>query len=753
MDEMRSGGGPTAGVDGGGKDESSVEEAGGGMNSLSRAASAYLRSAMHQPVDWMEWGAAAFDRAAAEDKPILLDIGAVWCHWCHVMDRESYEDAATARLINEHFVAVKVDRDERPDVDTRYQAAVSAISGQGGWPLTGFLTPEGKPYFGGTYFPPEDRHGRPSFQRVLLTMAEAFESRRTEVDESAASVMNAIEHNESFSGRAGGGLQELGPELVEKMAVSALKSVDMKHGGFGSQPKFPHSSAVDLLLDLAGRVGTKSESKTTVKFNGQATVALGDAARQAVALTLEKMAKGGIYDHLAGGFHRYSVDEHWTVPHFEKMAYDNSELLKNYVHAYQLTGDEEFARVAREIVRWMDEWLSDREWGGFYASQDADYSLEDDGDYFTWTRDEAAEALTADELAVASMYYDIGEIGDMHHNVAKNVLHVKLGLDVVARRAHETVEAARGLLESAKKKLYAARLERPTPYIDKTIYVAWNAMCISAYLEAARVLEVPGTRAFALKSLDRVLEAAWTGEGKAGEGRLAYVVAYGETGVLAERVAGVLDDYVFLGHAALDAWEATGKLAYYTAAANLTESALARFYDATGGGFFDTESPAKGERRLGALGARRKPLQDSPTPAGNPMAAMLLMRLGELNGRLDYAEKAQETLETFAGVVEHFGLYAATYALALERMVREPVQVCVVGDDHAARELEAAALKTYAVNKSVVRLKRVQRGMLPPVLEKSLPRLPKVEGSFAVVCSRFVCQAPVRSVGELVKQL
>jgi uncharacterized protein YyaL (SSP411 family) len=575
-------------------------------------------------------------------------------------------------------------------------------------------------------------------------MAEAFLNRRAEVDESAGSVMNAIEHNESFSGRAG----DPGPELVEKMVMAALKSVDLRHGGFGGQPKFPHSSAVDLLIDVASRPMT-----TTIKLNALGTVTVPEAAQKSAQTTLDKMAKGGIYDHLAGGFHRYSVDEHWVVPHFEKMAYDNSELLKNYVHGYQAFGEAEFARVARDIMRWMDEWLSDRELGGFYASQDADYSLDDDGDYFTWTRDEAAEVLTADELAVAAMYYDIGEIGDMHHNVAKNVLHVKLPLDVVARRTHETVEAARGLLESAKKKLYAARLERATPYIDKTIYVAWNAMCISAYLEAARVLEVAGTRAFALRSLDRVLEAAWTGPDEAGDGRLAHVVAYGEEGVLAERVAGVLDDYVFLGHAALDAWEATGKLPYYTAAANLMESALARFYDAAGGGFFDTETPAKGERRLGALGARRKPLQDSPTPAGNPMAAMLLMRLGELNGRPDYAEKARETLETFAGVVEHFGLYAATYALALERMVTEPVQVCVVGDDIEARQLEAAALKGYAANKSVVRLKRVQRGSLPPALEKTLPRLPKMEGSFAVVCSGFVCQAPVAEVGELAKQL
>ena len=754
MDETRSDGGMA------GADQTNIADDMGEVrtNALSGAASAYLRSAMHQPVEWMEWGEAVFDRAAREDKPILLDIGAVWCHWCHVMDRESYEDPATAEIINEHFVAVKVDRDERPDVDTRYQSAISAISGQGGWPLTAFLTPEGKPYFGGTYFPPDDRHGRPSFQRVLLTMADAFANRRAEVDESAAGVMNAIEQNESFSGRAA----NPGPELVEKMVLSVLKSADLRHGGFGGQPKFPHSSAVDLLIDVASRGGTMM-----VKLNGQGTVTVAEAARETVLQTLGKMAKGGIYDHLAGGFHRYSVDEHWVVPHFEKMAYDNSELLKNYVHAYQAFGNEEFAQVAREIVAWMDEWLSDRERGGFYASQDADFSPDDDGDYFTWTRDEAVEVLTPEELGVASAYYDIGEIGDMQHNVAKNVLHVKHGLDAIARKAVISAEEAHSLLESAKRKLYAARLRRPTPFVDKTIYVAWNAMCISACLAAGRVLDAPAAKAFALKSLDRVLA-----EARNARGDLAHVAAYGEpeeAGSSAslhpseqrplagdpglrndkQKVAGVLDDYVFLGHAALDAWEATGELHYYEAAEDLTESALRRFYDPAGGAFFDTENPAAGERRLGVLGARRKPLQDSPTPAGNPMAAALLMRVGELNGRLDYAEKAQETLETFAGVVEHFGLYAATYALALQRLVREPVQVCVVGEDAGARALEAAALARYAVNQSVVRFGRVQAGSLPPVLETTLPRLPRVQGSFAVLCSGHTCQPPVKTPEEL----
>ncbi len=689
---------------------------------------------MHQPVQWQEWGDEAFAKAKSEDKPILLDIGAVWCHWCHVMDRESYESAETAKIINDQFIAVKVDRDERPDVDTRYQAAVSAISGQGGWPLTAFLTPEGKPYFGGTYFPPKDQHGRPGFPRVLLTMAEAFQKRRDEVNDSAGSVMAAIEHNESFMGRAG----NPGPELVAKLVESALKQFDARSGGFGSQPKFPHSGAIDLLLDGASRVSVGGAE------------GVGEKAKTAAMSTLFKMSKGGIYDHLAGGFHRYSVDDRWVVPHFEKMSYDNSELLKNYVHAFQTFVEPEAARVAREMIRWIDDWLSDRKRGGFYASQDADFSLDDDGDYFTWTLDEAAEVLTPEEMAVASAYYDIGEIGDMHHNPAKNVLHVRGTLEGVAKANKITLEEAKARLESAKTKLYAARMKRPTPYVDKTIYVGWNGMMISAYIEAGRVLDMPEVRAFALKSLDRVLAEAW--DKKSG---MAHVVAYGEHGGAGARVAGVLDDYVLLGHATLDAWELTGEMRYYTAAEAIMDSALARFYDATGCGFFDTEAAAKGEVRLGALATRRKPLQDSPTPAGNPVAAALLLRLEGLNGREDYSVKALETLETFAGVVEHFGLYAASYGLALQRMVLRSVQVCVIGDDAAGRRLEAVALARYAVNKSVIRLRRDQLGTLPPALAETLPHLPglKGEGSFAVVCNGKGCLPPVSTVDELIEAM
>ena len=659
----------------------------------------------------MEWGEAAFDRAAREDKAILLDIGAVWCHWCHVMDRESYEDVPTAAVINEHFVAVKVDRDERPDVDTRYQAAVAAISGQGGWPLTAFLTPAGKPFFGGTYFPPSDRAGRPSFRRVLLTMAEAFYTQRGEVEESASGAMEAIELNDALSARVAGLVADSGSELVGKLVGSALGQFDARNGGFGGQPKFPHAGAIDLLIDAAGRGNV--------------------AAGEAVRVTLGKMARGGVYDQLAGGFHRYSVDERWVVPHFEKMAYDNSELLKNYVHAYQAFGDPEYARLARDIMRWMDEWLTDRDLGGFYGSQDADVSLEDDGGYFTWTREEVRAVLTEEEFGVATAYFELGEVGDMQHDPAQHVLHV----------SGEWTAA----VEKVKAKMYVARKMRAAPYVDKTVYVGWNGMCCSAYMAAGRVLGEGGAVKFALKTLDRVLGVCWDGM------ELGRVVAYGE-GLVGVRVAGGLEDYVFLGAAALDAWEATGEMRYFEAAVGLMDVALERFYDSAGGAFFDTASVA-GERMLGALGARRKPLQDSPTPAGNSVAASLLVRLEALTGREEYGAKAQETLENFAGVVEHFGLYAASYGLALQRMIAEPVQVCVVGEDGLAGELERAALRGCGAERSVVRLRRQQMAGLPPALALTLPFLPEMAGSFAVVCSGNRCTAPVADVKMLMEQM
>src|SRR5579862_1949706 len=534
-------------------------------NSLANAASAYLRSAMHQPIQWHEWGDDAFAAAQRENKPILLDIGAVWCHWCHVMDRESYENDEVAAIINRDFIAVKVDRDERPDVDSRYQLAISAISGTGGWPLTVFLTPDGRPFYGGTYFPPVDQWGRPSFKKILLAIADAYRERREEVLKSADEAMNVLNNAENFVAHR----SEFSPRLVSVMVQSALPIFDEKNGGFGGAPKFPHPAALDLLIDWYAR--TQEERVGMV-----------------VTTTLTKMASGGVYDQLAGGFHRYSVDEHWTVPHFEKMSYDNSELLKNYIHGYQVFGYEFYAHVARDIIRWMDEWLSDRERGGFYASQDADINLEDDGDYFTWTRDEAKVVLSADELDVASRYYDIGELGDMHHNPAKNVLHREYSLEEVAKAAGKPVEEARRLIASSRSKLMATRAERPTPFVDRTLYTGWNAMAVTAYLETARVLRLESARDFALLTLRRLLAEAWSGED-----HLYHVIGYParkDSGGVPppERIPGTLDDYAFTIHACVDAWLASGRMEFCHGAMKLADAMIARFYDKTAGAFYDS---------------------------------------------------------------------------------------------------------------------------------------------------------------------
>src|SRR6059036_1356498 len=309
------------------------------LNALSKASSAYLRSAMHQPIYWHEWGEEAFATAKRENKPILLDIGAVWCHWCHVMDRESYDDPAIATIVNEHFVAVKVDRDERPDIDSRYQVAVQAISGQGGWPLTAFLTPDGKPFYGGTYFPPGDNYGRPSFRRVLISISDAYREKNADVVEQAGMVEGAITHSESFSGKTG----DFSPQIIQEIVDSALKMFDETHGGFGTSPKFTHPSMIDLLIDQYARdashrrTGEGTHSHVDSGRTGEDDRSPKEHLRHVFTFTLEKMARGGVYDQLAGGFHRYSVDERWIVPHFEKMSYDNSELLRNYLHAWQTT--------------------------------------------------------------------------------------------------------------------------------------------------------------------------------------------------------------------------------------------------------------------------------------------------------------------------------------------------------------------------------------------------------------------------------
>jgi uncharacterized protein YyaL (SSP411 family) len=704
-------------------------------NRLKDSTSPYLRSAAHQPIDWHEWGDAAFARAKAEDKPMLLDIGAVWCHWCHVIDRESYENPAIAKIINENFVPVKVDRDERPDVDSRYQAAISAISGQGGWPLTGFLMPDGKPFFGGTYYPPEDQLGRPGFRRILLAVADAYKNKREELLKTADALSEAVAKAEVFSGARG----EFDLGVVDSQISSLTQMFDIRNGGFGKAPKFPHASAIDLLFERYRQTGEKH------------ILAMAET-------TLEKMARGGVYDQLEGGFHRYSVDEQWLVPHFEKMSYDNSELLKNYLHAGQFQRERLglesrsdgkrvvsfFEQIAEGISLWVNEELADREAGGFYASQDADYSLDDDGDYFTWTLDEIRAILTPEQARVIELYYDVEAVGEMHHNAAKNVLWIAGDLAEIAQTLGKSEKEIYQLKEEAEIEMGKARLARPTPFIDKTMYVAWNAMFVSAYFDASRTLTTEwlaaNARDFALKTIDRMLREAWSEEQGFGH-RIG-----------GPALRGSLDDQVFGVMALLDAYEATLDAKYFRAAQRTMDIAIEKYGDAEGGGFFDCAADAA---PMGGLDVRRKPFQDSPTPSANSVAAMALTRMHEYTDDPKYYDWAKKTLEAFAGVAPQYGLYAATYGLAAILFAEHPTQVVITGaaGDEAAKNLQEAANSVFRFGKAVLRvMPDTSLENLPSALRQTFPHIARDKAA-ALVCAGNSCSPPTSDPEELVRLL
>jgi hypothetical protein len=682
-------------------------------NELAKAASAYLRSAAHQPVEWREWNAGAFAQAQAEDKPILLDIGAVWCHWCHVMDRESYENAEVARVINESFIPVKVDRDERPDIDARYQVAVSALTGQGGWPLTAFLTPDGRPFFGGTYFPPDDRSGRPGMKRLLESIAHNYRTHRNEIHDSAGKIAEALREVEHF--KEG---EEAADEQVVKAIVEGISGMfDARNGGFGSAPKFPHPTAIDLLLEAY--LETRQEWLLTI-----------------VTTTLEHMGRGGVYDQIGGGFHRYSVDEHWIVPHFEKMSYDNAGLLGNYLRAYQVTGNPFFREIALGILAFLENVLSHPE-AGFYSSQDADINLDDDGDYFTWTLEELNAVLDGPEARVAALYYHIEDQGEMHHNPAKNVLFIDQPTSAIAARMELDEAKVAELLASARRKMADARARRQTPFIDKSIYASWNGMLISALLEAYRVLGIGGERDRALATLDLLIAKAYDRE----KGMHHNLVDG------APRIEGLLEDQVFIIAALLDAYEITGTRSYFERALELMEITVRRFWDEKEGGFFDTAQDLAD--RHGSLTTQRKPFQDSPTPAANAVAAQALDRLDVLADREDFGEKAAATLALFAPKAGQYGLFAATYGLALLHHLRAPVDVVVVGraDDERTASLLRAAYEAPRAGKRVFAFEpgTAQARDLPAGLASTLPQLPFDGVPVALVCEGSACRAPVQT--------
>lgn len=630
-------------------------------NLLAAEPSAYLKSAAHQPVHWLPWGDAAFARARAEDKPILLDIGAVWCHWCHVMDGESYEDPAVAAVLNRDFVCVKVDRDERPDVDTRYQRAVQALTGQGGWPLTAFLTPEGEVFFGGTYFPPEDNaFGRPGFLSVLGRMVQLYRDERDKVAGNAAAIRTHVAQSLDES-KAG----PLDPDLPGRIADQMARLFDVRYGGFGTAPKFPHPAAVEFLV---ARWHDTHEPWP----------------REIVEKTLHGMARGGVRDHLGGGFHRYSVDERWIVPHFEKMSYDNSELLRAYCTGYAAFGEPHWREVASGIVDWVLDVLADRDRRAFATSQDADVGEHDDGDYWTWTLTETRAALAAAELEVAARVFDIGESGEMHHNPAKNVLWW----------SHDPAPEERPLLDAAIAKLKAARDPRPTPYVDRTAYVNWNAMMAGAFLQAGASLDRPECNTVALTVLERIWTEAWNPE-------------MGMSHVLGRREPhGMLDDNVQSAAAFLDAFEATGQDQWRDrAVAVMTYCATAHWaphWNDPAAGYFDL---AQGGKGAAYLAERAKPVQDAPTPSPNGVAALVLARLWALSDDRTWRERLDRQLGAFAGVAAQLGLHGATLARAIDWALHPITRIEVSGPagEGPACALHLRALQAYRPRKIVVR--------------------------------------------------
>lgn len=688
-------------------------------NQLAGAASPYLREAALQPVHWLPWGEEAFHQAQELDKPILLDIGAVWCHWCHVMDVESYENTEIAGLINQYFVAIKVDMDERPDIDRRYQQAVQAISGSGGWPLTAFLTPGGEVFYGGTYFPPDDRFGRPGLRTLLPGIAEAYRTRKAEVLTGAAQLTSGLKKFAEDSIREG----EVSDQLVSAIVNNMAQRFDADNGGFGAGVKFPAGSAIELAL--ADYFFSRDPKMLEI-----------------VAKTLDAMAHGGVYDQIGGGFFRYATDPQWRVPHFEKMNYDNAELLVNYLHAYQATGKPLYREIALGIMSYLNSVLSDQENGGFYAHQDADMTREDDGDYYTWTVQEVKNALPDDEMRVILRYYGIETRGEMRENPTKNVLFIAATPEIIAQELKMPVEKVRQLIDRGKRHLLEARLKRKMPLVDKTIYSDRNGMLISAYLEAWQVLGDEQAKAFALKTLERLLQEAYQ------EGQGMYHAMFEGRA----RLHGLLNDQVQMANALLDAFEVTAEQRYLTMAKDLMNYAVKHLWDAQDGGFFDRLLT---EKALAALERPFKDFEDNPTSSPNGVAAVVLDRLAYLTNDEQYEQKALQTMRAFAGSAKEYGHFVASYALAVHYHLNRSAQAVIIGKKGhpKAQTLWKSALTTYRPGKMVALYDPTDLKLkdLPPAVAGAV-KVFGVQGEpKAYVCAGSTCAPPTGDPDEVTR--
>src|SRR5665213_3467739 len=684
-------------------------------NSLAREKSPYLLQHAHNPVDWFAWNDAAFAKARRENKPILLSIGYSTCHWCHVMERESFEDEKIGAFLNEHFVSIKVDREERPDVDKIYMTFVQATTGSGGWPLNVFLTPDLKPFFGGTYFPPDDRYGRGSFISVLQQVAKVWQERHGDVISSVDEIQTRL-----AAATAGGTASDilLTAETVQRAGAMFKESFDPVHGGFGGAPKFPQPSIPGFLLRYARR------------FHD-------DAATRMVLKTCDAMAAGGIHDQLGGGFARYAVDAEWLVPHFEKMLYDNAQLAQLYLDAYLVSGDARHAEVARDILDYVLRDMTSPG-GGFYSAEDAD-SEGHEGKFYCWTKAELSQLLTPKEFNVAANYFGITKAGNFVDHSHPQPL---AGQNVLSIKEPPVTDKDEFFLESAIRIMLAARAKRIRPHLDDKILTSWNGLMLGAFARAAVVLDDENYRAAAEKNLQFIREKLWDEKSKT----LFHRWRDGER----DRVQ-LLEDYASLLSGTVDLYEATLEPKHLDFANELAGAMIAKFYDPENGGFWQSAADTQ------HLILRVKDDYDGAEPGGNSVAALALLKLAAITGRDDFKKAAEATLQLSARRLQTQPAALAFMLHALDFSLQEPRRVVIAGDPPSLRsgaastnstnfhELLRAAHSVYQPNKIVLG----NTGAVEPFAKT----LPAKMAATVYVCTGTACQAPTSDPAKVREML
>lgn len=678
-------------------------------NRLINETSPYLLQHAHNPVDWFSWGDEAFEIARREQKPILLSIGYSACHWCHVMEHESFENEAIARLMNENFVNIKVDREERPDLDQIYMSAVQLMTHHGGWPMTVFLTPEAVPFYAGTYFPPEDRYNMPGFPRVLISVADAYRERPEDVQQTAASVLSELKRSTTTLESS----ELLATELLDTAHRGIIKNYDSTNGGFGGAPKFPPAMTLEFLLHTLYRTGNQQ-------------------VLEIVSYTCQKMAEGGIYDQLGGGFHRYATDARWLVPHFEKMLYDNALLARLYLHHFQASRDAATRAIAEGILDYVVREMTNST-GGFYSTQDAD-SEGVEGKFFVWSFEEITQLLGERDAALFAAYYNVTSGGNFE---GENILNVTRGLSEVAAAEKVTVAELSATLARSRKVLFEAREKRVKPARDEKVLTAWNGLMLASFAEAAAILHRSDYLAVAQRNARFVLDKLRR------DGLLLRTYKDGQA-----KLNAYLEDYAFFVDGLVTLFETSGELQWLEEARTLTATMIEEFWDDEEGGFFYTG------RSHEELIVRSKDFFDNATPAGNSVAAEVLLRIGLLTDNSDYQRRAATIFGLMASAVQRYASGFGRLLCALDFYLGTPKEIAIIGDSSSAetQSLLGEIWKLYLPNKVVAQApaNETSAANLIPLL-RDRPLLDNK--ATAYVCEHFTCKTPATSPLELASQL